>query len=430
MKTLFRKENGMPAFAGMTVCVGGGCDSRGGNNPPPAQLTLEAVFNAYFDCRRNKRNAESQLAFEVDLEKNLVRLWRELVDGTYEIGPSIAFVVKYPKVREVWAASFRDRIVHHLIYNAVKDRYYARFIRDTYACIPGRGLHDGLQRVSGFARSATRNGSREAFVLKADVANFFTSINQNIAVELFERRVSEEWVRKLLRQVVFHDPRPTAHLQSSQELFDKVPRHKSLMLAPRGFGLPIGNLTSQFLANLYLNELDQFAKHELKAIHYGRYMDDIVVFGQDPVWLNDIYERMEAFVRERLGIRFHPNKKSVQPVHRGFRFTGFVVKPGRTHLRPGTLDRARAKIVAWEEAGRPIDKNSLSALSSSVTSYLAMLRRVSGFRERQSLCRFAASLFIYPDADFTKLICPQTKAGTRPINMNIPQVADVGKRSA
>ena len=122
--------------------------------------TIEAVFDAYFDCRRAKRNSLNQLRFEVDLETNLVTLHRELCNGDYRIGRSVAFVVTHPKIREVWAADFRDRVVHHIIYNAISRRYYSRFIRDNYACIPGRGTHDGLRRVLGFVRSVTRNWTR------------------------------------------------------------------------------------------------------------------------------------------------------------------------------------------------------------------------------------------------------------------------------
>ena len=156
--------------------------------------TLEAVFDAYFDCRRTKRNSINQLRFEVDLEENLTLLHRELCNGTYKIGRNVAFIVTHPKIREVWAAEFRDRVVHHLIYNAISDRYHKRFIRDNYACIPGRGTHDGLRRVSGFTRSITRNWTRPACFLKADVANFFNSIDHSILIGLAERHVPEEWL--------------------------------------------------------------------------------------------------------------------------------------------------------------------------------------------------------------------------------------------
>jgi len=154
-------------------------------SPIPAELTLEAVFDTYFNCRKHKRNSINQLRFEADLERNLVALYCDLANGDYQIGRSIAFVVTHPKIREIWAADFRDRVAHHVIYNAIRDRFQRRFIRDSYACIPGRGTHDGLRRVSGFARSITRNWTRPAYVLKADIANFFnaaiTSFNGKIA---------------------------------------------------------------------------------------------------------------------------------------------------------------------------------------------------------------------------------------------------------
>ena len=373
---------------------------------PEAELTFENLCTAYFDCRHSKRNTRHQLEFEVDLERNLCRLWRELVDGSYQIGRSIAFVVIYPKVREVWAASFRDRIVHHLIYNAVCDRFYARFIRDAYACIPGRGIHDACSRVEGFARSVTRNGTRGAFALKADVANFFTSINRLRVLEQVEAHMPEEWLRRLMRQVVLHDPRPNAILRSSRDLFEQVPRRKSLWHAPDGFGLPIGNLTSQFLANVHLDALDQFAKHGLKARYYGRYVDDILILDEDVSVLNLHYEKIERFSHETLGLRLHPNKKRIYPVAQGIDFVGFVIKPGRTYLRNMSITRCKQKIRAWERRGAPVDKETLSALAQSVTSYLGMLRQVDGFRARQSLCRNFRSLFIYADEECKKLVVP------------------------
>lgn len=273
-------------------------------------LTIDAVFNAYFDCRKAKRNSVNQLRFEVDLEPNLVELYNQLRNGEYKIGRSVAFVVTHPKIREVWAADFRDRVLHHVIYNAISDRYYRRFIRDNYACIPGRGTHDGLRRVSGFARSITRHWTQQAYFMKADVANFFNSIDRHILINLAERHVPEEWLRILIRQIVLHDPRTNFRRRSPAFLFEKMPRHKSLLHASDGKGLPIGNLTSQFFANLYMNELDQYVKHVLKAKYYGRYVDDMVLFHEDPDVLNRWYEQIDEFLKSRLAIHLHPNKNT------------------------------------------------------------------------------------------------------------------------
>jgi RNA-directed DNA polymerase len=369
-----------------------------------ASLTLEAVFDAYFDCRRTKRNSINQLRFEADLETNLVALHRDLASGNYQIGRSIAFVVTYPKIREVWAAEFRDRVVHHVIYNAISERFYKRFIRDSYACIPGRGTHDGLRQVSGFARSITRNWTRPAFFVKADVANFFNSIDRETIVRLAERHVHENWLLDLIRQAARHDPRPGAVMRSPAALFARVPRHKSLLHAPEGKGLAIGNLTSQFFANLYLNELDQYVKHSLKARYYGRYVDDMVLFHEDPGVLNAWYEQMDQFLKSTLGLHLHPRKKHLNRADIGIDFTGFIIKPGRVYLRQMSLSSCKRKIRAWERNGSPLDPETMAQFSQSLNSYLGMLRQVNGYSARKALCQRVESLFLQADGDCTKVI--------------------------
>ena len=366
--------------------------------------TIEAVFDAYFDCRKAKRNSLNQLRFEVDLERNLVALHRELRSGEYKIGRSVAFVVTHPKIREVWAAEFRDRVVHHVVYNAISSRYYSRFIRDNYACIPGRGTHDALRRVSGFTRSVTRNWTRPAYFLKADVANFFNSIDHHILIDLAERHCAgrmdtcahpSDRAARSVRQFF--------HAFYTAALFERVPRHKSLLNAPPGKGLPIGNLTSQFFANLYMNELDQYAKHVLKAGYYGRYVDDMVLVHEDPDVLNTWYGQMDAFLKVRLALDLHPNKKHLNLADRGIDFTGFVIKPGRVYLRRTSLSRCQQKIRTWERNGSPVDAESLKDISQSLNSYLGMLRQVNGYNARKSICRRVESLFLHVDVECTKI---------------------------
>jgi len=377
---------------------------RSASSRAGAQLTLDAVFDAYFDCRRRKRNSINQLRFEAGLETNLIQLYRDLQDGTYEIGRSLAFVVNYPKIREIWAADFRDRIVHHVICNAIDERFLSRFIRDTYGCIVGRGTHDGLRRVSGFARSVTRSWSRPAYALKIDVANFFNSIDRSRLVAIVEKRVPEEWLIKLIRQVVLHDPTGKAFFRSSRSLFDKVPRHKSLIHAEEGIGLPIGNLTSQFFANVYLNEVDQFVKHGLKARYYGRYVDDMILFHEDSAVLRGWCDQIDGFIQERLALRLHPKKIWLNRADTGINFVGFIIKPGRTYLRKTSLSRCKQKIRAWQRDGAPWDEKTLRDLCNGVTSYLGMLRQIDGYRARKSICNSMESLFVYADEEYTNIL--------------------------
>lgn len=182
-----------------------------------------------------------------------------------------------------------------------------------------------------------------------------------------------------------------------------VPRHKSLLHAPKGYGLPIGNLTSQFFANVYLNELDQFVKHALKVRYYGRYVDDMVLLHDDAGQLRAWCAAIDRFLQMRLGLSLHPNKVWLNRAEAGIDFAGFVIKPGRTYLRRFTLNRCRTKIRAWERQGAPIDPDTLAQLSASVTSYLGMLRSVDGYRARQKLCVSVENLFLRSDKDCTKI---------------------------
>ena len=160
---------------------------------PHAEFSFSELVQAYFDCRQNKRNTASALAFEQDLERNLGRLNDELLDGTYRPGRSICFVVTRPKAREVWAADFRDRIVHHLLYNKISPRFYASFIADSCACIPGRGTLYAAQRLESKVRSITQNWSRSAFYLKLDLANFFVSIDKRVLRAKLAAKISDPW---------------------------------------------------------------------------------------------------------------------------------------------------------------------------------------------------------------------------------------------
>ncbi len=388
----------------------------GGGSPSPklSVLTLEALFDAYFDCRKHKRNSLNHLAYEMELERNTVQLWRDLESGSYEIGQSIAFVVQYPKIREIWAADFRDRVVHHLIYNAIRPRFEKSFIRDTYACIPGRGVHDGMRRVSHFARSVTKSWSAPAYAMKADIANFFNSIDNERLIEILGKRVPEKWIMDLIEQIIHHNPRLDVIRQSTPEMFASVPTHKSFMHAPSGRGLPIGNLTSQFFANVYLNELDQFVKHKLKVRYYGRYVDDIILFHEDAEVLNGWYDEIKDFLYDNLGMQLHPNKKWLNRADVGIDFVGFVIKPGRTYLRQMSLSRCKQRIRAWEKKGALVDEHVLAGLSASVNSYLGMLRQVDGYNARKSVCCGLENLFIRADEGYTKIGSKHTKVQKRP----------------
>jgi RNA-directed DNA polymerase len=302
--------------------------------------SFEDLVRAYMDCRLNKRNTASALAFEQRRERNLCRLYDELLDGSYQPGRSICFVITRPKAREVWAADFRDRVVHHLLYNYIAPRFYASFVADSCACIPGRGTLYAATRLEHQVRSITQNWSRPAWYLKCDLANFFVAINKDVLWGQLASRIPEPWWQALTSTVLFHDPRTDYELRGSAALLARVPPHKSLFTAPAHMGLPIGNLSSQFFANVYLDALDQFAKHEIKARRYVRYVDDFILLHESRAWLASALQAIEAFLPARLGAHLNPTKTILQPVDRGIDFVGHVLKPWNRTTRPRTLAAA------------------------------------------------------------------------------------------
>jgi retron-type reverse transcriptase len=309
-----------------------------------------------------KRNTRTAREFEYDMESNLVTLFDELAAGTYRPGPSICFIVTRPKPREVWAAGFRDRVVHHLLYNKVGPRFERAFVADSCACIKGRGTLYAVQRLESKVRAISANWSRRAWYLKADVANFFVAIDKPILAGLLASRISEPWWWRLTEIVLMHDPRPDVVLRCPESKLSLVPAHKRLGLQPAHRGLPIGNLSSQFFANVYLNELDQFVKHRLRARHYVRYVDDFILLHESRDWLADAERAIGAFLEERLALRLNPKKTILQPVERGVDFVGQVVKPWRRETRRKTVGEALRQVARAGELELPVIANSYFGL--------------------------------------------------------------------
>jgi RNA-directed DNA polymerase len=363
-------------------------------------LTPEDVFHAYYDCRKEKRNSWSALRFEERLERNLMQLYRELRDGTWEPARLSCFVVTYPKAREIWASEFKDRVVQCVLYNRWREQFHNSFIYDTYACIAGRGALMGSHRVAKMMRQASQNYQKEAFVLKADFANFFVSIDKNILQAILFRKITDNWDRWLCSKILWTDVKKNALIKSNRSLLKLVPPYKSLFHTAPHKGLPIGNLTSQFFANIYLNELDQYVKHQLKVRYYGRYVDDIVMFGESGKDLHDKLALLDAFAHDRLDIAFHPKKTYVNKVEHGVNFVGYIILPYRRYLRRSIMSNLMRKLedpTFMSEADVP----------ASVNSYLGMLRHVNGYKARGKVCQRLDWLGYTPDKKLTKIVLRQ-----------------------
>lgn len=370
--------------------------------PRHADFLFEDLAQAYFDCRRTKRRSSSALRFEIDLERNLVALDEDLRSGSYRPDRSICFVITRPKPREVWAAEFRDRIVHHLLYNHIAPSVHARFIVDSCACIPGRGTLYGAKRLEKKASSITQGWTKSAYYLKCDLANFFVSIDKEILGRLLTKHIAESWWRELAHQILFHDARENYELHGSPALIARVPPHKRLANQPTTHGLPIGNLSSQFFANIYLNELDQFVKHELRCRHYIRYVDDFVLLHDSAQWLNDARTQIEQFLAKNLHAELNPTKTVLQPIHRGIDFAGQVILPHRRVTRTRTLHQAIARTAAADP----------KRFRDRANSYFGLLRQAShSHHARLQLARTILRRGKAVDYELTKTFSMQCSTG-------------------
>lgn len=384
-------------------------------------LENKSIYNAYVDCRRRKRGTANEQEFERKIASNLVTLTKELQSGKYSPGKSICFVVRNPKPREVFAADFRDRIVHHLIVRRLEPYWERVFICDSYACRKGKGTLAAVDRIAHNVRSITENGRKRAYFLQLDVANFFMSINRDILWGLLEKGLEKQFrsnpeekenIRKILRILVFHNPTESYIDKAKPYEWDLVPPNKSLFHCGRNVGLPIGNLTSQFFANVYLNELDQFVKHVLKAKYYVRYVDDFVIMHERKEQLSEWYEIIKKFLADRLNLRL---KKAVKlaGISTGINFLGYVQHVHYRLVRRRVINNFKKKLEKWarkEKAGR-FGWSELCDIRSLFNSYLSHSAKANAHRIFNKVLKDNKWIFKYFDFRGCKVVLkPEFKA--------------------
>jgi hypothetical protein len=319
-------------------------------------FTYENLYKAYLDCRKSKRKTANALKFELDLEHKLHVLLQELKTGTYYPGRSICFVVTKPCPREIFAADFRDRIVHHLLVREIIKAGEKKFIFDSYACRKNKGTHKAVARVSQFIRIVSNNYKQEAHYLQLDIKSFFMTIDQEILFKILKKMINSQkrdqiWKNEILnlaQKIIFHKPQENYFKKGKANTFDLIPKHKSLFHQKSKKGLPIGNYSSQFFANLYLNELDQFIKKHLKQRFYLRYVDDFIILGKDKLFLQNLIEKVNEFLKNNLSLELNYAKIKLEKVNRGLDFLGYFIKPCCPLIRKKVLNNFYDK-VCFEE---------------------------------------------------------------------------------
>ena len=372
----------------------------------PDVFSFAALLRHYRRCRRNKRNSANALAFALDAEAKLLMLQGELRARTYQPGRSVCFITEGPKPREVFAADFRDRIVHHLLVAHQERVFEPMFIHDSYARRVGKGTLAASNRLMEFLRQASANGRRPAWALKLDIASFFPSIHKATLYQIIARHIADPGWLWLTRTVLFHDPTGNYRFRSRDSRSAgpgntgyPVPRQKSLFGRDNERGLPIGNLTSQFRANVYLSELDQFVKRDLGCRHYVRYVDDMVLLAPDPATLAEWCSAIESFLGERLGLKLRSELKTPFPTAEGIDFVGWRTWWNRRLPRRRTLRSAELRVQEFERtAVRPAgdgiksiglregpEERAVRRLRAVLASYSGHLRHGCAWRSWMAL---------------------------------------------
>jgi retron-type reverse transcriptase len=260
-------------------------------------ICIDNLLLAYKDFVKGKKGRIDVLEFSFNLMDNLFELHYDLVNHTYKHQEYQEFKINDPKPRIIHKATVKDRILHRAVYRILYQFFDKEFIADSFSCRDLKGTHKAINRFRDFGRKVSKNNTKQCWVLKCDIKKFFASIDQNILLEILKKHIGDQKIVNLLKEIIY-----------------------SFKLG----GFPLGNLTSQLFANVYLNEFDQFIKHELKAKYYIRYCDDFVIFSQDKSYLEGLISIIGNFLQNKLKLTLHPNKVSIETLSSGIDFLGWI----------------------------------------------------------------------------------------------------------
>ena len=389
-------------------------------SPHSLSLSLGDLFQAYWDCRKGKKNTINALAFEVDYEHQLLQLWDEIQSRTYRPGRSIAFIVNQPVKREIFAADFRDRVVHHFIINQLNPFFEHAFILDSYSCRQDKGTHFGILRAARFIRQCSQNYTKDCFVLKLDIQGFFMAIDKGILwcklhefIEQYYLGEDHELLLFLCHQILNNNPTKNCFIKSSCNDWNGLPPDKSLFYSMPHCGLPIGNLTSQIFANFYLNALDHFMKYDLGLRYYGRYVDDFLVVHEDKDHLKKIIPIISIFLKNKLKLTLHPRKVYLQHYTKGVAFLGVYLKPNYIlsgRRLKGNFYNAIVRHNQLTQERKPT-KDEQAAFLCSMNSYLGIMKHYNTYRLRRRMLRKHLSIWwwnlMYLSGGASKLVPKQ-----------------------
>lgn len=325
----------------------------------------ENLFAAWDEFRRGKTSKKDVMEFEWKLEENIFNLHEELESKTYQHSSYTSFYIHDPKQRHIHKAEVRDRVLHHAIFSVLNPLFEETFIANSFSCRVGKGTHEGVNELYSMLRRVSSNGYKPCFALKCDIQKFFDSVNHGILLDIIKRRIKDDDVLHLLGQII------ESYITKRSTLFDRR-------------GIPIGNLTSQLFANVYMNEFDQYIKHRLKVKNYVRYTDDFVIVSGDQDYLKGLIAPINDFLKSELDLNLHPNKVKICKFSQGIDFLGYVLRPHCRTVRTKTSRRAFRKI---RQRVSEYKKGSLTneKLIQTVNSYLGVFSHAKTHRLSEDL---------------------------------------------
>lgn len=381
-------------------------------------ISLENLFISWEEFKIGKTRKKDVLEFGRHLEDNLFSLHRELKNKTYRHSDYTSFYITDPKLRHIHKAKVKDRIVHHAVHRILYPVFDPTFICDSYSCRLGKGTHKAVRRLEEFTRKVSKNYTGECFVLKCDIRKYFASVDHGILLGLIGKKIKDRDMMKLIGEIVgsfdlrdkSQDVIPRRYDEESQvarsltlkgfgmtnsiriskrerereststQLSIKeskmvcgsphlgVRTDEEIICEPHeslknGRGIPLGNLTSQLFANVYLNELDQYVKHKLRVKYYIRYCDDFVIISDDKKYLKELFGEIDLYLKTKLRLTLHPDKIEIRKLGQGIDFLGYVVLPHYKVLRTKTKKRMFGKIS-----------------EENLNSYLGILKHCNGYK--------------------------------------------------
>ena len=301
-------------------------------------ISIENLLIAWQEFLKGKRKRRDIAQFSLNLADHVLELHDNLSKKTYHHGKYFAFKINDPKPRDIHKAEVVDRLLHHAVYRILYPYFDNKFIYDSYSCRVDKGTHRAINRFREYGRKVSRNDTRTAWVLKCDIKKFFASINHQILFDTLEKHIDDPDVLWLLTEIV-----ESFHAEKGQ-----------------GNGLPLGNLTSQLLINVYMNEFDQFVKRKLKIKYYVRYADDFVILDREKGYLEELVPVLSEFLEKELMLTLHPKKLFIKTLASGVDFLGWVNFPKYRILKTSTKRRIFNKL-----------KNN--SKQESLVSYLGLL---------------------------------------------------------